>query len=893
MNMKPLLLVLALVPLVRAQGATVDSNEVPGSTSRADTLAVPFHEPVPGVPEPIADTAASPSSQPFPAKGDSALVPAALPASGDTSSTGQDSTDSVTNAPRGPRVPLTVRSSAPVDAVVSIEDEEVQVDSTTRWSLTVQVDSAVRASGSVDLCLRIGTQKACSPLRPQGFDTLEIAPLAMRIDTVIEKRDTLIVRDTAPDTAFHANAPIGAQKVQGEGATKTVVVKAKRRPPHQMGVERVTVQTIKQMPGLAEPDVIRAVQALPGVVQSSDFSTKIYVRGSSSDQNLVLFDNAVVYSPSHFGGLFGAFLADAVGGLEFSKGGFDSRYGNRLASVLQVASKNGGYDQDSGRSFDTWLKGSARLTTFGGSAAIEGHKGDFSWVYAGRRSWVGEVLGLARDAGVTDLNIGYYFYDQQGSAVWGRGGDSVRVSLYQGRDSLTLSPIALEWGNFALPVNVRKRLLPGLAYRGSFSWSAYDQTFAFAGLMKMTNEIRTLGTRQELVWDAGSGHQLTGGYEYNDFDVTFAQEMPIVGSRSEEKPKTALHAFYAQDRWVLNPQWTLTGGLRGSSYPETDELAFDPRATATWRFAPNWKADLHAGYYHQYLTSIRFTNMEMPTEFWYPVKGDLPSTKQGLLAMGVERSEWGPWKLRVGLEGYWKDLRDFLVYYPNGTASEEAGSDQFAKSMATARGWSTGGELSIAKEDGPWTGSLSYALGWSVLRQDPFTNALGTTTFDPFWADWDQRQTFKASATAVWLGDGANSFWKSRKPRFFLRSTLQLNYNTGTPFTGYDGYASTHLIGQGYDGASSAGQPAGLENNTYVAQGYRNNERKPNYFRADLTLLDVGRTGSWRVYYTIINLTNHDNVYNIAYNTSETPPKKEVTSQFPILPVFLGVEVEF
>jgi TonB-dependent Receptor Plug Domain len=802
------------------------------------------------------------------------------------------------------KVPLTVRSSAPAGATILLDGVMGTPDSAGRWSITTQVDSLVRASGAVELCLQIGLQKACSPLRPQGFDTLEIAPLVMKIDTVIEKRDTVInvVSDSTQDSATAAKEAIGAGavKVEGAGGTKTVVIKGKRRPPRQMGQERVTVQTIKQMPGLAEPDVIRAVQALPGVVQSSDFSTKIYVRGSSSDQNLVLFDNAVVYSPSHFGGLFSSFLADATGGLDFYKGGFESKYGNRLASVLAVSSKTGGTDLDSGKALDTWFKGNARLTTFGGSGSVEGHKGDFSWVYAARRTWVGEALQAARDAGSTSIpDIGYYFYDQQGSVVWGNDGDSVRVSVYQGRDSLTIVPIYLEWGNLAVPVNVRKKILPGLAYKGSLAWSEFDQTFKFSDILTMVNGVKTLNTRHELVWDGPEGHQVTGGYEYNDFRVKFVQEVSISGQHAEDNPETRLHAMYAQDRWVIDPRWTVVAGLRGYRYPTTEEVSFDPRASLTWRPAANWKTDIHLGYYHQYLTSIRFSSQEMPNEYWYPVKGDLPSTKQGLVALGVERTELTPWKLRVTGEGYWKNIKDFLVYYPNKTVSDQASAksqsedEKIASALATAKGWSAGGELGIAKEDGPFTGSVSYALGWSVLRQDPFTNSLGTTTFDPHWADWDQRQTFKLMLTGNWLGDGVNSFWKSSRKKFFLRSTLQANFNSGLPLTGYDGYAETHLIGQGYDGSQGTGQPVGVENNTYVMNSFRNSERKPNYFRADLTLLDIGKANSWRVYYTIINVTDHDNVYTVNYNTSENPPKKETTNQFPFLPFFLGAEVEF
>ena len=796
---------------------------------------------------------------------------------------------------RGPKLPLTVRSTAPQGAIVSVAGIETHPDSSGKWFITTLVDSSVRASGSVELCLQVGQNRACSPLRLQGFDTLEIAPLVMKIDTVVETHDTVVTRDSTTDSLLAARQGRAgdAQKVEGAGASKTVVVRGKRRAPRQMGQERVSVKTIKQMPGLAEPDVIRAVQALPGVVQSSDFSTKIYVRGSSSDQNLVLFDNAVVYSPSHFGGLFSSFLADATGGLDFYKGGFESRYGNRLASVLNVSSKTGGVDPDSGKPTSTWFKGMARLTTFGGSAEVEGHQGDFSWVYAGRRTWIGEALKVAKSAGITDIDIGYYFYDQQGSVVWGnKDGDSVRVSIYQGRDSLTISPIGLDWGNLAVPLNVRKRIVPGLAYRGSLSWSDFDQTFAIANFLKATNGVKTLSTRQELVWDAPDGHQLTGGYEYNDYRVRFGFAFPLLGSNDSDDPTTSVHAAYFQDRWVINPRWTVTAGLRGYYCAADDDISFDPRATVTWRPAPNWKTDFHWGLYHQYLTSLRFSSQEMPNEYWYPVRGDLKPTWQSLLAAGVERTNLTPWDLRLTVEGYYKNIRNYLIYYPHKTASQQEkdylNSDLgMANDMTTARGWAMGGEVAVSKEEGPLTATLSYGLGWSVLKQDPYSNSLDTLRFGANWTDWDQRNTFKLSLTSTWLGDGKNSLWKTGRKNFYFRSTLQANFNTGLPYTGYDGYTATHLLGQGAEGVNEAPE------NQYVIQGGLNNERKPNYFRLDLTLFDIGKTNSWRTYFTVINLTDHDNVYTVNYNGNEAPPKKTTTYQFPRLPVFLGAEVEF
>ena len=51
---------------------------------------------------------------------------------------------------------------------------------------------------------------------------------------------------------------------------------------------------------------------LPGVQSSSDFSSALYVRGSTPDQNLIMLDGIAIYNPYHLGGIFSTFNTDAI-----------------------------------------------------------------------------------------------------------------------------------------------------------------------------------------------------------------------------------------------------------------------------------------------------------------------------------------------------------------------------------------------------------------------------------------------------------------------------------------------------------------------------------------------------------------------------------------------------
>src|SRR5258708_3401797 len=110
----------------------------------------------------------------------------------------------------------------------------------------------------------------------------------------------------------------------------------------QMGVERISIKTIKQIPTvLGEADVLRAVLTLPGVTSVGEASTGFNVRGGSADQNLILFNDATIYNPSHLFGFFSAFNPDIIKGVELYKSSIPEKYGGRLSSVLDVTIKDG------------------------------------------------------------------------------------------------------------------------------------------------------------------------------------------------------------------------------------------------------------------------------------------------------------------------------------------------------------------------------------------------------------------------------------------------------------------------------------------------------------------------------------------------------------------------
>ena len=117
----------------------------------------------------------------------------------------------------------------------------------------------------------------------------------------------------------------------------------------QMGMEKLDIKTMKNMPlALGETDIMKVVLTLPGVQSVGEGTVGLNVRGGATNQNLILFNDAIVYNPSHLFGFFSTFNPDVLKNVELYKSGITADYGGRLSSVLDVQSREGNLKKFSG-----------------------------------------------------------------------------------------------------------------------------------------------------------------------------------------------------------------------------------------------------------------------------------------------------------------------------------------------------------------------------------------------------------------------------------------------------------------------------------------------------------------------------------------------------------------
>jgi hypothetical protein len=158
--------------------------------------------------------------------------------------------------------------------------------------------------------------------------------------------------------------PVMSLRVEQIG---TVVLSGKQRKQLE-GVTSIEPEIIRTIKG-AQPGVENLLKTLPGVNISNELSTQYTVRGGNFDENLVYVNEIEVYRPflirsGQQEGL--SFVnSDLVQNLDFSAGGFQAKYGDKLSSVLDITYRN---------PIKFGVK--ADLSLLGGSVTVESMSGD-------------------------------------------------------------------------------------------------------------------------------------------------------------------------------------------------------------------------------------------------------------------------------------------------------------------------------------------------------------------------------------------------------------------------------------------------------------------------------------------------------------------------------------
>ena len=636
----------------------------------------------------------------------------------------------------------------------------------------------------------------------------------------------------------------------------------------QMGVEKLTARNIKLVPVLlGEPDVLRVLLTLPGVTSVGEASTGFNVRGGSTDQNLILLNDATIYNPSHVFGFFSAFNPDQIKSAELYKSSIPERFGGRLSSVLDIATRDG--------NAKNWT-GSAGIGPLTSKFNIEGPlvKGRTTLLAGGRTSYSDWILKQIPDPVYKKSSASFYDVNLHLAHKLNEK-DDLYLTLYKSADQFKL-------GNDTTFSYANQNAVA--KWKHVFSNKLY--TTLTAGQDQYNYKVKgDLGTvrgynlkfgitqwhlRGEFNYAAGNKHSINGGLTMVNYEMAPGSISPIgngskvaIDKVSNEQAREL--ALYIGDKYAINDKLSVNIGYRHSLFQSigpqkvyqylpglprdqstiADSISYGKGKVAKTYHGPEFRfsmrytlgenASVKFSYNNirQYIHLLSNTTAIAPTDIWKLSDTHIRPQLGQQISLGFYK-DFPKQALETSFEVYYKSIDNFLDYK---SGAQIVMNKQIERDVLTTKGKAYGAEFMVKKTSGKLNGWMSYAYSRILLKMNDPIAGQTINKGNPYPANFD-----KPHAVNV-VGNY----------KFTHRYALSMNiqYSTGRPIT---------LPIAIFD----------LSGSQRVLYSERNQYRVPDYFRADVSFNMEGNHrvkqkthNSWSL--GVYNLTARKNPYSIYF----------------------------
>lgn len=721
-------------------------------------------------------------------------------------------------------------------------------------------------------------------LKP-GSHTMEVTSLGMK--------------DTRRHLVVYGDGKLNVDLQEYIARLKNVTVVAERNSTirsSQLGVDRLTIRTIKVVPVVfGESDILRVVLTLPGVTSVGEASTGFNVRGGAASQNLILFDDATIYNPSHLLGFFSAFNTDVVKGVELYKSVIPVQYGGRLSSVLDVSTKDGN---------DKKISGTGGIGLLTSKFTLEGpiKKDKTSFILGARTTYSNWILRAIPNSAYNNSKASFYDANIHISHTI-NSKNNLYLTGYLSSDNFRFDMdttykygnknIILKWKH--IYNNKLYSIISGGVDHYDYNVSSNSNA---VNSYKLGYAINQSNFKADFTYRKDNKQTFNFGISAIYYKLHPGSFLPY-GSQSLVKanvlqPEQGLEsAAYLGYQYNITSDLSLNAGVRYSMFnylgphDTYNYVGGLPKETATitdtasyssgkiiktyhgaeyrvsLRYALPGDASLKFGYnsLRQYIHQFSNTISISPTDIWKLSDSYIKPETGNQYSFGFYKN-FNSNNIETSIEVYYKELKN-LIDYKSGASVLL--NPHLETDVLNSRGKAYGAEFLIKKLNGKLNGWLSYTYSRTFIKTD-----------DPQAGETINRGAYYPASY-----DKPNVVNFIGNYRFSHRLSMSVNvvYSTGRPIT--------LPIGVFYSN--------GAERLVYSE---RNAYRIPDYFRSDISVnLDgnhkVKQTfhNSWSV--GLYNLTARKNVYSAFFVSENGAVKGYQLSIFGTIIPFISYNFRF
>lgn len=662
-----------------------------------------------------------------------------------------------------------------------------------------------------------------------------------------------VILDSAKNQSVNVSLQPAGQQL------KEVEIKAAKADENITTAEvssvKLDIKQLEKIPVLfGEKDILKTIQLLPGVQSAAEGNSGFYVRGSSSDQNLVLLDEATVYNASHLLGFFSVFNNDAIKDATLYKGNMPAEYGGRAASVLDIKMKEGNNQE--------YVIGggigliSSRLNIEG---PIVKDKGSF--IVTARRTYADLFLKLSKKEELRKSIL--YFYDLNAKANYRVGKrDRIFLSGYFGQDKFGFqNRFSIVYGNATATARWNHIFSDKLFSNASFIYNEFNYTIGInIASIDVKSQIRDFTLKEDLDFYLNSKNKFKFGFVSTFHTIVpgqvISKDTSRIGNILLTKSYGWENAVYAQHEVSLWNKVNINYGLRLSifsqtgpgkyfKYPNAEEIDTfnlklgqfgktyvnpEPRVSISYNFYPNMSFKTAYSRNVQNVHQLSNTTTSFPTDRWVLTTNNIKPQIVDQVSAGYFVNFYKN-MFELSVEGYFKWMQN-QIDYKNG--AQLRANETVENQLLFGVGRSYGAEFFFKKKTGKFTGWLSYTYSKSERK----------------------------------FGEiNSNTWFPSRYDRTHYLSVVLMyditpRINVSATWVYYTGIAVTYPIGKYV-----------LNGEIVPLYGNRNQDRFPAYHRLDIGatfVLKKRKTWEHDMNISVYNTYAYKNTYSIGFNVDYT-----------------------
>ena len=602
------------------------------------------------------------------------------------------------------------------------------------------------------------------------------------------------------------------------------------------------------LPGLTEPDVLKAIKVLPGIESANESVANINVRGGTHDQNLIIWDGIKMYHSGHFFGLISSYNPYITKKVTVVKNGTSSKYTNGVSSTINMETNDVVKSVFSGGFGFNLLSTDLFLNT--------PITNDFSLQFSARRSltdflstptFTNYFSRSFQENSISsntsnNKNSNFHFYDYTLKALYDINyNHQLRVNLigienklnyqekYTSNENTIVEDSNLKQKSIAGSIKLKSEWTPNFsstlaAFYSNYQVKSLDYNKDSDQLQTQLNDVLETQFMFNTTYHFTKNIYVTNGFVFNETGIRNKTTVNAPTYKKNEKNVLITNSLFSEIEYKKNTTY-IRFGSRANYYHKFNTLVFEPRINFRQQVSQKYSIKIKSEIKHQ-ATSQKFDFQDnflgIEKRRWVLSDNNkTPILKSKQISIGTEYSHN---KLFIDVTGFYKQVQNIsaanLSFYNNTQTFNMIGDFN-----------SKGIEFLINKKTSKISSWLSYTFS---------NNTYNFKNFSP-----------KKFSNNLDITHSLNTSLNYNLTNTILFSIGSI-FRSGTPYT---------KPVEGNETLQSEGK-------TIINYNSPNSERLDNFFRLDASTsytFNISNKIKSNIRIGITNLTNEKNIINSYY----------------------------